>query len=236
MKTLKYKIFIMILLLANTSFAKKSVSDDLDSLGVNREVIRKARKLSPDNKIQVVQKRAVDRNLRFEGSLGYGFLTGGNPYIESRQLEYSLEFHINPRWSVGGRFYTFDNELSKEGKRVFNDASQNGIGIGPDVRDFSREAYLGTVSFYPLYGKVNLFNWKVTQFDLFLTAGIGRILLDRSGPSELMSVSGGIGFWLTNWLTSRFEVRYQTYNDTIGDNQQRQIDQTVFMAKLGFLL
>ncbi len=231
-------ILVVLLMFASglSSANAKSVADDLDSLGVNKEVVRKARGLNPDNKIKVVQKRAVDRHWRLEGSLGYGLLTGGNPYTDSRQLETALDLHINPRWSIGGRYYSFNNELSKEGKRVFRGNEQAGTGIGPDVRDFARDAYLATVSFYPLYGKVNLFNWKVTQFDIYLSAGYGQIQLDRTGSTDLASYAGGVGFWLTNWLTSRFEVRHQIYNDTIGDNQSRRIDQTIFMAKIGFLL
>ncbi len=233
MKTRLFFVTLVTLFLTTPSWAK-SVSDDLNSLGVNKDVVRKARKLNPNNKIKVVQKRAVDRTWRLEGSLGYGFLTGGSPYVDSTQAEGSLEVHINPRWSVGGRYYAFNNELSKEGQRVFNESVQT--GIAPDVRDYAKDAYLGTISFYPLYGKVNLFNWAVTQFDLYVSAGFGQIQLERSGSTDLLSFSGGVGFWLTNWLSTRFEIRYQTYEDTIGDNQRRRLDQTVFSAKIGFLL
>jgi outer membrane immunogenic protein len=210
----------------------KSVSDDLDSLGVNRDVVRKARGLNPNNKVKVVQKRAVDRTWRVEGSLGYGFLTGGDPYVDSRQAEGALEVHVTPRFSLGGRYYSYSNDLSSEGKRVFNQQT----GVVPDVRDFAKDAYQASVSYYPIYGKINLFNWNVTQFDVYLSAAYGKIQLQQSGSSDLMSVSGGVGFWFTNWLTSRFEIRYQTYKDVINDDQVRKLNQTVFSAKIGFLL
>ncbi len=233
MKPQKLFITALVFLMTSTAWGK-SVSDDLNSLGVNKDVVRKARKLNPNNKIKVVQKRAVDRTWRLEGTVGLGMLTGGSPYVDSSQVEGSLEVHINPRWSVGARYYAFNNELSDEGKRVYNESEQT--GFAPDVRDFAKDAYLGSISFYPLYGKVNLFNWTVTQFDIYVSAGYGQIQLERSGSTDLLSFSGGVGFWLTNWLTSRFEVRYQTYEDTIGDNQKRRLDQTVFSAKIGFLL
>lgn len=231
MKFFKLLTLVGLIAFTNQSLAK-SVSDDLNSLGVNKDIVRKARKINPDNNVKIVQKRAVDREWRVEGSMGYGLLAGGNPYVDSQQLEGSLEVHITPRWSVGGRYYAFSNELSKEGKRVYESATT----VAPDVRDFPKDAYLASVSFYPIYGKVNLFNLNVTQFDLYLSAGYGQIQLGRSGSTDLLSFGGGVGFWFTNWLTSRFEIRYQTYEDTIGDNQSRRLDQTVFSAKIGFLL
>lgn len=231
---IRHWIVALTLTLVAHNGAAKSLSDNLNSLGVNQEVVRKARKMNPNNKVKVVQKRAVDRTWRLEGSVGYGFLTGGSPYVDSTQTEGSLELHITPRWSIGGRYYNFNNELSKEGKRVFAESEQT--GVAPDVRDFAKNAYLGSVTFYPLYGKVNLFNLSVTQFDIYMSAGFGQIELDRTGATDLLSFAGGVGFWLTNWLTSRFEIRYQTYEDTVGESQRRRLDQTIFTVKLGFLL
>jgi len=226
------KVFIF-MGFANPVLAQ-NVSKSMDTLGVNKDVVRKARKLSPNNEVRVVQKRSVDRTWRLETGLGLGLISGGNPYTNTSQSEASLELHINPRWSVGARYLGFSNELSREGQRVFDNA--HSTGVAPDVRDFAKDAYIGSLSFYPLYGKVNLFNMAVTQFDVFLSAGFGQIQLDRSGSQDLLSFAGGVGFWLTNWLSTRFEVRYQTYEDTIGDNQLRRLDQTVFSAKIGFLL
>lgn len=231
MSSLKILSLLGVLVFSSLSYGK-SVSEDLNSLGVNQDIVRKARKINPDNNVKIVQKRAVDREWRVEGSLGYGLLAGGNPYVDTQQIEGSLEVHITPRWSVGGRYYAFDNELSKEGNRVYN----SGANVVPDVRDFPKDAYLASVSFYPIYGKVNLFNLNVTQFDLYLSAGYGQIQLGRSGSTDLMSFGGGVGFWFTNWLTSRLEIRYQTYEDTISDNTARRLDQTVFALKVGFLL
>ncbi len=230
MRSLQTVILAITLISGSLAFAK--ASEDLDSLGVNREVVRKARKLQPNNKVKIVQKRSVDRRWRVEGTLGYGYITGGSPYVDSKQLEGALELHVTPRWSVGGRYYSFQNELSQEGQRVFDGSPS----VRPDVRDFASDAYLASVSFYPVYGKINLFDWNVTQFDIYLSAGYGQINLAQSGSSDLISAGGGVGFWLTDWLTSRFEVRYQTYKDSIADNQSRRLEQTVFTAKLGFLL
>jgi len=233
MKLSKILTFTVTVLMAQSVFAS-SASEDMDSLGASRDLVRKARKVNPDNKISIVQKRAVDRNLRLETSVGYGFISGGNPYLDSRQLGVDLDFHITPRWSIGARYASFDNDLSSEGQRVYSDSVAS--GVAPDVNDFAKDAAMATVTWYPVYGKINLFNWNVTQFDIYLTAGYGQIQLNRSGGTDIMTVGGGAGFWLTNWLSTRFEVRYQHYNDIVGAGQERGLDQTVFAAKLGFLL
>lgn len=230
MKSSKLILLISLLFFAQQAFAK--TSDELDSLGVNRDVVKKACRLNPNNKVKIVQKRAVDRTWRVEGAVGYGYLTGGSPYVDSQQLEGSLEVHVTPRFSLGGRYYSFKNQLSKEGERVFNAQS----GVAPDVRDFPKDGYLASLSYYPIYGKINLFNMNVTQFDIYLSAGYGQINLDRSGSSDLISAGGGVGFWFTNWLTSRFEIRYQTYKDMVSTDESRRLEQTVFTAKVGFLL
>lgn len=234
MKIQKVLLTSLLLMFSSQMSFAQSASKSMESLGVNKEVVRKARKLRPDNDVRVVQKRAVDRTWRLEGMLGAGMVTGGDPYIDSTQSEAALEVHVNPRWSFGARYYGFSNQFSREGERVRQAAEAT--GVTPDVRDFAKEGYLGSISFYPLYGKMNLFNLAVPQFDVFLSAGFGQIQLERSGAQDLLSFAGGMGFWLTNWLTTRFEIRYQTYQDTIGDNQLRRLDQTVFSAKIGFLL
>ena len=225
---------IMITLVSPALAKSPKVSDDLNSLGVNRDLVKKAKKIRPGNKIKIVQKRAVDRHWRLEGSLGYGAIAGGNPYLDSRQLGFNLDLHITPRWSVGANHYRFDNDLSSEGSRFYDAGSQN--GLVPDLRDFPENATIGHISWYPIYGKINLFNWNVTQFDIYLTAGYGQIQLAESGATDLLTAGGGVGFWLTNWLSTRFEVRYQTYEDTVNDVQKRTLEQTVFAAKVGFIL
>jgi len=176
----------------------------------------------------------VDRHLRLEASLAYSFLAGGDPHVNSSVLGLDLDFHITPRWSIGARYGRFDNDLSKEGQRVVDNA--NAAGQTPDLRDFGKDYYLGTVTYYPLYGKINFFNVNVTQFDIYVTAGYGRINLDLSGFNNLFTAGGGAGFWITDRISARFEIRYQTYMDIVGNNQERRIDQTVFTGKLGFLL
>lgn len=231
---MKLLVLCLLIMVTGASVAQSSPSQDLETLGTNRDVIRRAKKIAPNEKVQVVQKRAVDRSLRLESSLSWSWVSGGDPFTDSSILGLDLDFHITPKWSIGARYGRFDNDPSREGQRLIDNARQT--GTIPDVQDFAKDFYLGTVTYYPIYGKINFFNINVTQFDVYVTGGYGQINLEKSGPTQLFMVGGGTGFWLTNWLTARFEIRYQTYKDIVGGTQERRLDQTVFTGKLGFLL
>lgn len=234
---MKYLILLLTSMLM-ASFASAvqaaSVSKELGSLGANKKLLKRARAVRARNKIRIVQKRAVDRKLRFEAHLGYGVMAGGDPYVDSSQLGVNFDFHITPRWSLGTRYSLYRNRLSSEGERIFSDASTN--NPFRDVYDYADSSFLGTVSWYPLYGKVNMFDIKVVQFDIYALAGAGQIQLERSGSQPMWTAGGGLGFWLNNHISSRFEIRYQAYEDTIGTNVSRDIEQTIFSFNIGVLL
>ncbi|MGE0762298.1 MAG: outer membrane beta-barrel domain-containing protein [Bdellovibrionales bacterium] len=228
-------IFAALLATGQTSFA--DVSDEMNGLGGNRELIRRARGLDPKNKVRVVQNRTVDRDLRLELGVNYGGVAGGDPYVSTNNLGVNLDFHVNPRWSIGARYYNSSNTLSSEGKRVFESA-QAARAAGtyyerPDI-DYASDTYLGVINWYPMYGKLSLFDFGIAQFDVYLLAGAGQVKL-RSGMAPTYTAGAGLGFWMTQHFSTRLEVRYQTYEDEIYTGP-RQLDLTVISATLGFLL
>ncbi|MCB0421989.1 MAG: outer membrane beta-barrel domain-containing protein [Bdellovibrionales bacterium] len=229
---------LLIVTLLSVMFAipvfARSVSEEMGELGANKKLLERARAVTAKNRIRIVQKRAVDRDLRLETHLGFGKLAGGDPYVDSSQLGINMDFHFTPRWSLGARYSLYRNRLTSEGERIFNDASTN--NPFRDVYDYANSSILGTVSWYPLYGKVNMFDIKVVQFDIYTLAGAGQIDLERSGSQPIWTVGGGLGFWLNNHLSSRFEIRYQSYQDTLSNNAKRDIEQTLFTFNIGVLL
>lgn len=219
---------------APTAAAQKS---KLDSLGGNPELVRRAKYLSPTNKTEIVQKREVDRNWRLEVGGNYGFVGGGDPYINTQAIGANLDLHITPRWSVGVRYADYTNSLTPEGKRVFDDAA-NSAALGqpytqPAV-DYPKNSTLGTISFYPIYGKLNFFDLGVVQFDLYMIGGAGQMVLN-SGSTSTWTGGGGVGIWLTNHLTSRFEVRYQSYQDQIYSGSRNE-NTVISTLSIGFML
>src|SRR5690606_31252721 len=110
--------------------------------------------------------------------MNYGMVTGGDPYLSSDNLGGRVDFHITPRISLGVMHYQTSNELSSEGKRVYDNAqaaqaSGNNYTI-PDS-DYAESTTMAIINVYPLYGKLNLFNTGIAQFDLYGIGGYGQV-------------------------------------------------------------
>lgn len=214
-----------------------NIDQQFGNLGNNEEIINKARALQPNNSMKIVQKRAVDRDLRLELGLNYGYVSGGDTYISTQNLGASVDFHINPRWSIGARYIDSRNEFTSEGARIFSEAQANQLAGNPYSAvsvDFPLQTYLAVINFYPLYGKVSWFESGVSQFDMYLLAGGGQVEL-TSGNSAVYTGGVGIGMWWNSWFSSRLEARYQNYKDRVSTGE-RTIDSVIFQVGIGFLL
>ncbi len=246
MKRMKVHASVLIatFLLAPLS-ALAAVSGELESLGSNRDVLQRAYALENRTRIGIVQGRAVDRNNRFELGGSFGPSVFGDPYVSTQNLAVRADFHINPQWSLGVQYARNLNALTAEGKRRFDqarlDQQLTGTYSIPQVT-YPQESILGFVNWYMLYGKMNLFDWRVVQFDFYALAGFGQINLatDIRGTTltewtNLWTGGLGVGFWLSQNLASRIEVRYQGYEDSVHTGT-RNINQAVATFGLGVLL
>ncbi len=234
---MKSLILIMTALMSTVALAS-DYEKSMDSLGGNRDLIRRARAMDPDNKVQVVQNRIVDLNTRFEFGINYGIVAGGDPYLNTQGLGAMAEFHIDPRWSIGARYVSFFNNLTSEGNRVASDfqtraANQQPGAVVPAINS-PLSTVFGTISFSPFYGKLNMFDLGVAQFDVYVLAGYGTVQTSSSS-SGTYTAGGGVALWLSQHLSSRFEVRYQGYQDQI-DSGSRNINDVIIQAGIGFLL
>lgn len=228
---------IPFLVLFSTTSLASSLADDVNALGGNRALMKKVRAIDPNNKVRVVQKRSVDRRLRLELGFNYGVYNGGDPYLKTDSIGGQLEFHVNPSISIGARYASISNTLSSEGERVFQQAAslrEQGINSGTVAVDPAEETVLGTISFYPLYGKMNFFNRSIAQFDFYIIGGAGQTKL-QSGNTPTYTAGGGLGIWMSQHISGRLEARWQGYQDQIGD-QKRDLSQTILTASFGFLL
>jgi len=230
-------ILLSVMALLQGTSALAQVEDRLQSLGGNKELIRKAKAMDSKNKFRVVQKRAVDRTMRVELGANYGVHSGGDPYYDTAAYGGFFDLHITPRWSVGARHQEFRNALTAEGQRVFGEAERRGSlsdpFLAPDI-DYPLNATLGVVSFYPIYGKLNFFDTSVIQFDLYLLGGAGQVRLN-SGAAQTWTAGTGVGVWLKNHFSMRGEVRYQTYEDQVFTGP-RDVNLVVSTLSIGLLL
>lgn len=196
--------------------ANAGVSKDLESLGGNRAVEERAGRLSSTSQSAVVQGRSVDRNNRIEIAGMYAPLASGNSFLYTQTAGAQLDYHIVPQFSLGVRYEQAFNSLTPEGKQNLDVArrqqSTTGTYDGYADIDYPDRSIMGTASWYMFYGKMNFFDVRVIQFDIYSIGGAGQMTTSRN-QSLTWTAGGGIGFWLTNHLTSRFELRYQTYKD-----------------------
>lgn len=239
-----FNALFAILFVAPMAFAdqsKRIQADDIDSLGGNDGVIQMAKALDPENRARIVQKRTVDRNSRFELGLGYGGVLTGDSYVRTQNLSASIDFHINPRWSIGARYIDHSNDLTPEGQRVFAEArdAYNAGGrsyVMPDIDPALRSAF-ASVDWYPVYGKTNLLDTAIAQFDLYLTLGAGQVELSKEGWTTLTTAGVGIGLWMNKNWSVRPEFRLQNYKDTIGvNNDSRSLTSWIASIGVGYLL
>lgn len=237
-------LLLMVVFTASGAFAqsaKRVDAQDIDALGGNEGVIRMAKALDPENRARIVQKRTVDRNSRFEFGFGYGGVVSGDSYVRTQNLSGSIDFHINPRWSIGARYIDHSNDLTPEGDRVFS-AARDAYNAGgrsyvmPDIDPAQRTAF-AAVDWYPIYGKTNLFDAAIAQFDVYLTLGAGQVELEKEGWTTMTTAGVGLGLWLNKNWAIRGEFRAQNYTDTIGaDETKRNLTSTVASVGIGYLL
>lgn len=219
---------------------KKQINfaQDVDTLGGNEALVEKATALDPSNKTRIVQSRLVDRNYRFEIGGNYGGVAGGDAYLRTQNFGLAADFHISPRWSIGARYYDYGNDLTAEGRRTFDKArkaySEGGQSyVIPDI-DYPLQSTMGVITWYPVYGKTNLLDIGIAQFDMYLLAGGGQIKLS-SGWTGVTTAGAGVGFWLTQHLSARTEIRYQNYKDQIITGP-RNVNTAVATIGIGLLL
>jgi outer membrane immunogenic protein len=193
-----------------------TVTEDVDTLGGNEELMKMAQSLKSRTRARIVQERIVDRRNRLEVGLVLGSVLGGDSYLKTQSTGVNLHWHFTPRWSLGVQYNDYSNQLTPEGKRVFDlyRRTQNAGGTpayAVDV-DFPLNSTLAVVNWYPIYGKTSFLDLGITQFDLYFLAGAGQVQLS-SGPTSSYAAGFGVGAWLSRHLTLRGEVRYQTYQD-----------------------
>jgi outer membrane beta-barrel protein len=227
------KTIITVISLIFLNVATADVMKDFDGLGENKDLFDTAKALHPDLNVTVVQERIIKRRNRLEVAPELSMFAGGDAYMDTYSYGLTAQFHIVPWISVGGRWNKFTNTLNKEGKNLINDITATGEGIIPDM-DYPDTSTMGFINLYPIYGKMNTMNMGITHFDLYFTGGYGSINL-RSGSTPTWSAGGGVGLWWSQHFSTRFEVRYQTY-EAQRYNESVDLNSTVASMQIGYIL
>jgi outer membrane beta-barrel protein len=241
MKTFN-SIFTVTLLMLMTSLSQaqtKNLKKDFQTLGDNEEVVERVKNLDNQQRMRVVQNRLMDRNNRLEIALNAGYVSGADSYVQTKNLGGMLQYHITPRWSVGFVYDKDYNSLTSEGSRRYDTAYEcQKTDVACTQRfpavDFPLETKLLSVSFYPIYGKLNLFDSSIAQFDLYTSLGFGKKTLN-SGETNVFAASFGVGVWINTFMTMRLEGRYENYKDLLQTENRSQNAASV-IASLGVMV
>jgi outer membrane immunogenic protein len=238
------RLALIVIALMTVNTWAKDLTSEMDALGANKDLMKKAKAIDPDNQVRVVQNREVDRHYRLELGVNYGAnAVGGDPYVSTSAIGGQLDFHITPRWSLGARYSSYQNKFTSEGTAVMDDADRRikagETGVRVPGYTWAKNSYLVVGDFYPVYGKLNLFDAAVAQFDMYLIGGAGQTALG-TGSAPLYTAGAGVGFWLSKHVTSRFEGRWEGHTENVdygsGDIRSRSMNEAVFQASIGFLL
>jgi|GEM_PF-407591 len=207
---------------------------DFDTLGGNDVLLDKARELNPDQRISIVQDRIVKRRNRLEIAPEVASTLGGDPYNHTTGFALNAYFHINPHWALGAKYEYDTNSVRPEGQALIDQAiNERDRNLVPEI-DYPKGQALAMVNWFPLYGKLNMFDLGVAHFDVYAIGGGGQVFL-HSGNASTWTAGGGIGFWFSQHLSTRLEARYQTY-DAQKFTGSEKMNLTVGSLQVGYLL
>ncbi len=206
---------------------------DFDTLGGNDVLLEKAKALNPEAQIRIVQDRVVSRRRRVELAPEFSSVLGGDAYNMTSNIGINAHYHFTPQWSVGLKYSYSFNQLRQEGEYLINDVSVSGKAQIPQI-DFPKQQAQLVLNWYPIYGKMNLYDLGVVHFDVYALAGGGQIEL-KSGMTTSYTAGGGIGLWVSQHLSTRLELRYEGYTAKryTGDTN---MNTTVAGIQVGYML
>lgn len=217
----------------------ESLKNDISQLNDNKNMKERVKHMDPSQRVRIVQNRSVDRNNRLELNAQIGLNSNADSYVQTQNTGVGLHYHLNPQWSAGFEYQKFGNKLSPEGERQLNTA-QDSQNKDPNSQqkfpgiDYPLDSQMAIIGIYPIYGKLNLFDSSVAQFDLYGNLGYGQMSL-RSGRTNAMMAGIGAGVWLNHFFTARLEGRYLRYTDLVQtENRQENVFQLV--ASLGIFV
>lgn len=254
MKSLK---FIILLLVSSTAFAQESTTtmtapaatassatsseaQEFDSFGGNEALYMKAKALNPQVENEVVQNRFTKRTNRVEVAPEFSGVFGGDAYNRTNNVGMNLNYHINPKWSVGVKYNYSFNTLTPEGKAMVDMAERSAAANPKDPNYlypqvvYPKTETLGMVSWYPIVGKLSFGSWGVAHFDTYFTGGYGTMELS-TGSSPVATLGVGMGFWVNSNLTTRFEYRAQQYKAEYYDRSEN-MNTNVASVQMGWML
>jgi outer membrane beta-barrel protein len=120
--------------------------------------------------VKVIQKKFFLKYRRLEVTPHVGYI-GNDNFIRRFAVGSSVGYHINDLLSVEATFSYLPN-LKETDYKALTNQFKDGSEVVPDI---SKVIFLGVmnVALSPIYGKVEMGNLRIINYDLYFTAGIG---------------------------------------------------------------
>ena len=224
---MKIQIFslLFLALTAAPALADNELNTQLDELKLPGNVAPAG---VTNEKLYSVQNRFATLSKRMEFNLGAAQNFTGNGFLQMRQINAAIGYHLNDRWSV-----------SVSGSYGFNDFTKSADllmsreGIVPHAAIVKWRSDL-LANYNLFYGKFRASMDQVLYFDQYVAVGPGLV---NTQYGTAPAAVADIGFAL--WLGKNWSTRFGLKNDFFREKTQITNDLTAHMLghlEVGYLI
>jgi len=181
-------------------------------------------------KIYAVQRMSVLRTGRFELTPSFA-TTFNDPYVSHPSVGVALNYWITNVLAVGVNLLWYEG-LSSESELNFS--IRRSARLAVPITEYQLGTYLN-FTYVPVYGKFELFNDAIVQWDAYLVGGVGMLrtrpiaVIDPAVRSfdydwhVAMNAGLGLRVFVTKWLSVFGELRDYLYMERL-ENLQVSLD------------
>jgi outer membrane beta-barrel protein len=203
-----------------TELSEGGIKDDED------DGSRLPREKEVAEEIYAVQRMYVLRNGRFELIPSFA-QTVNDPYVSHPALSIGLNYWVTNVLAVGANFLWYQG-LESESKLNFSVRRSTRLAV--PITEYQLGAHLN-FTYVPIYGKFEMFNDSIFQWDSYLLGGVGLL---RTRPVAVIdpavrafdfdwrvafNVGVGIRVFITKWLSAFGELRNYMYLERLENLQ-----------------
>lgn len=192
-------------------------STGFNELGKNPKALESGFDFSSSS-LKIIQKRWLPKKFLSEVSLGLSPVLKGFNYMNNYAVSGTYRFFFSDNWSAHFQYSWHFNPITQDG---IHEVTKRGK-IPVELKYYQKQSYTGGIDWYPLYGKVVLYN-QLVYLDLYvsLSGGITQLInLNKSTP--LGSLGLGLVCWWHKNFNTRLEVQGAYYSYGIPANNETE--------------
>jgi outer membrane beta-barrel protein len=164
-----------------------------------------------EEELGVVQNRMFTKERKFEFGL-YGGVVSSDPFLSVYSTSLSIGYHFNEYFSFA--VYAMKNFVNPSSALTFlRNPYPNGAGSDTSTNE-PRWCLGGEVMASIMYGKLSLVGKAIIHYDFHFIGGLG-ITDTESGKYATPWLGVGQQFFITRWMTLRFDYRLMFYEERI---------------------